>query len=121
MPYDPDNIFAKILRSEIPCKKIFEDDYAFAFHDINPQAPIHVLVIPKGEYENHAAFAAEASAEEIAGFTRAVGEVVEMLGVVKKGGYRLISNCGKNGGQEVPHYHVHILGGAPLGRMVNER
>lgn len=118
MPYDPNNIFAKILRSEIPCKKIFEDDYALAFHDINPQAPIHALVIPKGEYENYAAFAAEASEAEIVGFTRAVGEVAEMLDVTKKGGYRLLINSGRDGGQEVPHYHVHILGGKPLGRMV---
>lgn len=117
MSYDPNNIFAKILRSEIPCKKIYEDDFVLAFHDIHPHAPVHALVIPRGEYENHAAFLEEASEEEILGFYRAVGEVADMLGV-KESGYRLISNSGVNGGQEVPHYHVHILGGGPLGRMV---
>ncbi len=120
MAYDPDNIFAKILRSEIPCKKIYEDDFALAFHDIHPLAPIHALVIPKGDYENQLAFTREASDKEIAGFMRALGEVVEMLGL-QESGYRLISNCGVNGGQEVPHYHVHILGGAALGRMVEKR
>ncbi len=121
MSYDPNNVFAKILRSEIPCKKIMEDDFALAFHDINPQAPVHALVIPRGDYENHAQFIAEASEAEIIGFFRAVNEVIETLGVVDKGGYRLIANCGANGGQEVPHYHVHILGGKNLGRMVAEK
>ncbi len=117
MAYDSNNIFAKILRGEIPCKPIYEDDFALAFHDIHPQAPVHALVIPKGEYENHAAFVSEASEKEILGLARAVREVVEMLGVAE-GGYRLITNCGANGGQEVPHYHIHILGGGPVGRMV---
>jgi len=121
MAYDSNNIFAKILRSEIPCEKIFEDDFALAFHDIHPQAPVHALVIPKGPYENYAAFAADASDEELIGFTRAVSEVVEMLGGSIKGGYRLIANCGAHGGQEVPHYHVHILGGKALGRMVADK
>jgi len=119
MAYDQDNIFAKILRGEIPCNKIYEDDYALAFHDINPQAPVHALVVPKGDYENHAAFAADASEAEILGLSRALAEVVDMLGVAK-GGYRLISNTGANGGQEVPHYHIHILAGGPLGRMVTK-
>lgn len=117
MAYDTNNIFARILRGEIPCNKIYEDDYALAFYDIHPQAPIHALVVPKGDYENHKAFVEEATAEEMIGLSRALSEVVDMLGVAKDG-YRLISNCGLNGGQEVPHYHIHILGGGPLGRMV---
>ncbi|HAX91020.1 MAG TPA: histidine triad nucleotide-binding protein [Rhodospirillaceae bacterium] len=117
MTYDPNNIFAKILRGDIPCKKIYEDDFALAFHDIQPAAPVHALVIPKGEFENHAAFSQKASEAQLVGFHRAVGKVAEMIGV-EQGGYRLISNCGVNGGQEVPHYHVHILGGGRLGRMV---
>jgi len=121
MAYDTNNVFAKILRSEIPCKKIYEDDFAFAFHDINPQAPVHALVIPKGPYENYTTFVAEASEEEIVGFHRAVNEVIESLGVANKGGFRLIVNTGVNGGQEVQHFHIHILGGKVLGRMVAER
>jgi len=120
MSYDPNNIFARILRGEIPCKKIHEDDYALAFHDIHPQAPVHVLVIPKGAYRDYAAFVAQACAEDIVGFARAVAKVAALVGV-DGGGYRLIANCGANGGQEVPHYHVHILGGGPLGRMVAGR
>lgn len=119
MTYDPNNIFAKILRGEIPCKKAYEDDYALAFHDIAPQAPIHVLVIPKGPYRDQDAFSAQASEAEIVGFMRAVGRVAEMTGL-SSGGYRLISNCGINGGQEVPHYHLHLLGGGRLGRMVSK-
>ena len=117
MSYDSNNIFAKILRGEIPCQKIYEDEFALAFYDIHPQAPVHALVIPKGHYENHAAFSAKASDGEVAGFHRALGKVADAIDVTE-GGYRLISNCGANGGQEVPHYHVHILGGGPLGRMV---
>ncbi|MFA6279579.1 MAG: histidine triad nucleotide-binding protein [Bdellovibrionales bacterium] len=117
MTYDPNNLFAKILRGEIPCKKIYEDDFALAFYDIHPAAPVHALVIPKGPYENHAAFTADASEAEIAGFSRAVGKVAALTGVVE-GGYRLIANSGANGGQEVPHYHVHILGGGRLGPMM---
>ena len=117
MAYDSNNIFAKILRGEIPCKKVYEDDFALSFHDIGPQAPVHVLVIPKGPYENQNDFAARASEAEMVGFMRALGKVAEMVGLTD-GGYRAIANCGLNGGQEVPHYHVHLLGGGKLGRMV---
>lgn len=116
-PYDPDNIFAKILRGEIPCDKVYEDDWSFAFHDINPQARVHVLVVPKGEYVSWDDFSAKASAEEIAGFVRAVGHVAREHGLVAPG-YRLLANVGTNGGQEVPHLHVHLFGGGPLGPML---
>ena len=115
--YDPSNIFAKILRSEIPCKKVYEDDFALAFNDINPQAPVHVLVIPKGPYASYDDFIASAGDEEIAGFQRAVAKTINMSDVVATG-YRLIANCGVNAHQEVPHYHVHILGGKDLGAML---
>lgn len=117
MAYDTNNIFARILRGEIPCKKVFENEHALAFHDINPAAPTHVLVIPKGPYEDHAAFAATASADEQAGFTRAVGVVAKEVGA---GGYRLITNNGANAHQEVPHYHVHILAGRALGPLLSK-
>ncbi len=120
MAYDPNNIFAKILRGEIPCDKVYEDDFALAFHDINPQAPVHVLVVPKGEYESLEDFTASAPAELITGFFRAVGEVARRLGLVENG-YRILANVGAHGGQEVPHLHVHIFGGAPLGRMITLR
>ncbi len=116
-PYDPSNIFARILRGEIPCKRVYEDESALAFHDINPQAPVHVLVIPKGEYVSIADFSTKASAQEIAGFWRAVGHVARELGL-EAGGYRLLTNIGQDGGQEVPHLHVHIFGGRRIGRMV---
>jgi diadenosine tetraphosphate (Ap4A) HIT family hydrolase len=116
-PYDPDNIFAKILRGEIPCDKVYEDAWALAFRDIAPQAPVHVLVVPKGAYVSWDDFAAKASAEEIAGFVRAVGKVAREHGLVEPG-YRLLANVGPDGGQEVPHLHVHLFGGAPLGRMI---
>lgn len=119
-PYDPSNIFAKILRGEIPCNKVFEDDWALAFHDIAPQAPVHVLVIPRGEYVSWDDFSARAGAEEIAGFVRAVGHVARSLGLVEPG-YRLLANVGADGGQEVPHLHVHLFGGASLGRMIAPR
>lgn len=119
MPYDPQNIFAKILRGEIPCKKVFEDEYALAFHDINPQAPIHILVIPKGPYVSMADFGSTASPEEIAGFFRAVAKVAADAGLNEKG-YRILANTGADGNQEVPHFHVHIFGGAPLGRMIGK-
>ncbi|MFC3097963.1 histidine triad nucleotide-binding protein [Alteraurantiacibacter palmitatis] len=118
LPYDPGNIFAKILRGEIPCKRVYEDEWALAFHDIAPQAPVHVLVIPKGEYVAWDDFSARASAEEIAGFVRAVGHVARELGLVEPG-YRLLANLGGDGGQEVPHLHVHLFGGRPLGRMIS--
>ena len=116
-PYDPDNIFARILRGEIPCKKVYEDEWALAFHDVAPQAPVHILVIPKGAYVSWEDLAAKAPAEEIAGFVRAVGHVARENGLVEPG-YRLLANVGAHGGQEVPHLHVHLFGGRPLGRMV---
>ena len=115
--YDPGNIFARILRGEIPCKKVHEDQWALAFHDVNPQAPIHVLVIPKGPYVSLADFATTAPAEEVAGFWRAVADTARQLGLVEPG-YRALTNMGPDSGQEVPHFHVHIFGGRPLGRMV---
>ncbi|MBB6252646.1 histidine triad nucleotide-binding protein [Nitrospirillum iridis] len=117
MAYDSTNIFARILRGEIPCKKAFEDDHVLAFHDIHPQAPTHILVIPKGAYVSAADFGATASDAEIAAFTRAVARIAAEAGV-EGSGYRLISNHGPDSHQEVPHYHVHILGGRPLGRLV---
>ncbi|BBE32972.1 histidine triad nucleotide-binding protein [Sphingosinicella microcystinivorans] len=116
-PYDDDNIFARILRGEIPARPVYEDDYAFAFHDINPQAPTHVLVIPKGRYVSWADFSAKATDGEIAGFVRAVGAVARELGI-EEGGYRLLANAGPNSHQEVPHLHVHIFGGKKLGPML---
>jgi histidine triad (HIT) family protein len=117
MAYDPNNIFAKILRGEIPCKKVYEDEHVLAFHDINPQAPIHVLVVPKGQYVSWDDFSANASDREIAGFVRAAGKIARDLGADKKG-YRVLANAGADGGQEVPHFHLHIFAGRPLGRMV---
>ena len=117
MAYDPSNVFARVLRGEIPCKKVHEDEFALAFHDINPLAPVHVLVIPKGAYVSMADFTAQASPEEIAGLFRAVGKVAEMLGLVE-GGYRILANTGANAHQEVPHLHVHVFDGAPLGPML---
>ncbi|NKC32353.1 histidine triad nucleotide-binding protein [Falsiroseomonas selenitidurans] len=116
-PYDPQNIFARILRGEIPAKAVHEDAFALAFHDINPQAPVHVLVIPKGAYVSQADFAAHASDAEIAGFWRAVGHVARTLGL-EATGYRILSNMGEDAGQEVPHFHVHIFGGRRLGHML---
>jgi diadenosine tetraphosphate (Ap4A) HIT family hydrolase len=115
--YDPSNVFARILRGEIPCKKVYEDEWALAFHDINPLAPVHVLVIPKGEYVSMVDFVADASTEEVAGFFRAVGRVAEDLGLMERG-YRLLANHGADAHQEVPHLHVHLFGGAPLGPML---
>jgi len=117
MAYDPNNIFAKILRGEIPCKKFYEDEFVLAFPDISPKAPVHVLVIPKGPYADHQDFAARATDKEIVGFERAVGKVAQMAGAAASG-YRLIANCGANAHQEVPHYHVHVLGGRALGPML---
>ena len=117
LPYDDQNIFAKILRGEIPNQTVFEDDWALAFHDINPQAPVHVLVIPKGRYVSWDDFSAHASEAEIAGFVRAVGQVARDLELVTPG-YRLLANVGQDGHQEVPHLHVHLFGGRPLGPML---
>ena len=116
-PYDDSNIFARILRGELPCKKVYEDEHALAFHDINPLAPVHILVIPKGAYVSWDDFSARGSDAEIAGFVRAVGEVARGQGMVAPG-YRLLANIGRRAGQEVPHLHVHIFGGAPLGPML---
>ncbi|MFO1254792.1 MAG: histidine triad nucleotide-binding protein [Sphingomonadaceae bacterium] len=116
-PYDDQNIFAKILRGEIPNRTVYEDEWALAFHDINPQAPLHVLVIPKGAYVSWDDFSGRASAEEIAGFVRAVGHVAREAGLVEPG-YRLLANIGGHGHQEVPHLHVHIFAGRPLGPML---
>jgi histidine triad (HIT) family protein len=116
-PYDDANIFARILRGEIPNRTVYEDEWVLAFHDINAQAPTHVLVIPKGKYVSFADFSAKASDAEIGGFMRAVGKVAKALGL-EEPGYRLIANMGEHSGQEVPHFHLHIVGGRPLGRMV---
>jgi diadenosine tetraphosphate (Ap4A) HIT family hydrolase len=116
-PYDDQNVFARILRGEIPCKRVDENEHALAFHDINPQAPLHVLVIPKGPYVSAADFHATASEGEIAGFWRAVAQVAKSLGL-EEPGYRLLANVGHDAGQEVPHFHVHLFAGRPLGRML---
>jgi diadenosine tetraphosphate (Ap4A) HIT family hydrolase len=116
-PYDRGNIFARILRGEIPARKVHEDEHALAFHDIAPQAPVHVLVIPKGPYVSVADFSAEAGAEAVAGFWRAVAETARKLGL-EDAGFRVLTNMGHDAGQEVPHFHVHIFGGQPLGPML---
>jgi diadenosine tetraphosphate (Ap4A) HIT family hydrolase len=117
MTYDKNNIFARILRKEIPAKVVYEDDYALAFHDIAPQAPIHILVIPKGEYISFFDFSATATPDAIHGFTKAIHHVIQSFGLQKEG-FRILSNHGAHGHQEVPHYHVHIFGGRPLGPML---
>ena len=116
-PYDDQNIFAKILRGEIPSKRVYEDDFAIAFHDINPQAPTHLLVIPRGAYVSWDDFSARGSDAEIAGFVRAVGAVARAAGLVAPG-YRLLANTGFDSHQEVPHLHVHIFAGRKLGPML---
>jgi histidine triad (HIT) family protein len=117
LPYDDANIFAKILRGEIPARTVYEDSFALAFHDIHPQAPTHVLVIPKGRYVSWDDFSAHATDGEIAGFVRAVGTVARELGLVAPG-YRLLANTGFDSHQEVPHLHVHLFAGRPLGHML---
>lgn len=117
MAYDENNIFAKILRGEIPCDKVYEDDFALAFHDIAPHAPVHILVIPKGPYVSVVDFSANGSAEEIEGFWRAVAKVAHDNNITEDG-FRTIANTGVNGGQEVPHFHVHLLAGKKIGPMV---
>jgi diadenosine tetraphosphate (Ap4A) HIT family hydrolase len=117
--YDPNNIFARILRGEIPCKKVYEDDHVLAFHDINPLAPVHVLVIPKGAYIAIDDFGAKASPDEINAFYAAVSKITADLDL-SADGFRVIANCGLNGGQEVPHFHLHILGGKKLGPMLTK-
>lgn len=115
--YDEGNVFARVLRGELPSKKVYEDQWALAFHDIAPMAPVHILVIPKGAYVSWDDFSLRASEEEIAGFVRAVGQVARDHGLVEPG-YRLLANVGHHGGQEVPHLHVHLFGGGPLGPMI---
>jgi histidine triad (HIT) family protein len=117
MAYDPNNVFARILRGEIPSKKVYEDQHALAFHDISPQTKTHILVIPKGAYVSWDDFSAKASDAEIAGFVRAVGKVARDSGLAEPG-YRILANVGRDGRQEVPHLHVHIFGGQDLGRMI---
>ncbi|MDA7606296.1 HIT domain-containing protein [Pelagibacteraceae bacterium] len=119
MNYDKNNIFAKILRGEIPCKKVYENDYVLSFHDIDPQKKIHVLVVPKGEYINLDDFVQNASDKEIVELNKAITHIGKMLNISnREGGYRVLSNIGKNGGQEVPHLHYHIFGGEQIGKMV---
>ncbi len=117
MAYDENNIFAKILRGEIPCNKAYEDDHVLAFHDINPQTPTHVLVIPKGAYESFDDFSQKASDAEIAALVRAAGKIARDEGVAEAG-YRVLANTSADGLQEVPHFHLHIFGGQDCGRMI---
>ncbi len=117
--YDDSNIFARILRGEIPSRRVFEDEYAIAFHDIAPQAPVHVLVIPRGRYVSLADFAAQAGDAEIAGFWRAVGRVAHEMGL-EQAGYRVLANMGEHAGQEVAHFHVHLFAGRALGPMLTK-
>ena len=117
MSYDDQNIYAKILRGEIPCDKVYENDHALAFRDIAPQAPVHVLVIPKGPYVSYVEFSEQASDTELAGFMRAVGAVAAQLGIAEAGS-RILSNQGGDGHQEVPHFHLHVFAGKNLGRMI---
>lgn len=119
MAYDPNNVFARILRGELPCRKLFETPHSLAFHDIRPQAPVHVLVIPKGAYVSMEDFSAKASDAEMADFVRAVGRAARETGVVESG-YRLLANCGPDANQEVPHLHVHVFAGRRLGRMIDK-
>ena len=118
MAYDNDNVFAKILRGELPCDKVYENDHALAFKDIQPQAPVHILVIPKGPYVSLDDFSKNASDAEVSGFFRAVGQVARDACVVETG-YRMLANHGADGRQEVPHFHVHVFGGRDLGGMVH--
>ena len=122
MNYDKNNIFAKILRGEIPCKKIYEDEFVLAFHDISPQKKVHALIIPKGEFVDLDDFSVKASEKEITGLIKGISLVAKKIGVsdeVKGGGYRSLVNVGENGGQEVSHLHFHIFGGEKVGRMVS--
>jgi len=116
-PYDDQNVFAKILRGELPCTKVYEDEWTLAFLDIAPLAPVHILVIPKGPYVSWDDFTASASEAEIAGYVRAIGQIARDENLVVEG-YRLLANVGRNSGPEIPHLHVHIFGGRPLGPMV---
>lgn len=117
MIYDAGNIFAKILRGEVPCKKVYENEFVFAFHDVAPEAPVHVLIVPKGEYVSFDDFSAQASPDELHGFFAAIGKVAELLGVAESG-YRLVTNHGPDASQSVFHFHVHLLAGKPLGKLL---
>jgi diadenosine tetraphosphate (Ap4A) HIT family hydrolase len=117
MPYDRNNIFARILRGELPCTRVYEDEHVLAFRDIQPQAPIHIIVIPKGEYVSVDDFSEKASDAELAAFTRAIGEIARQEGVAE-GGYRILANHGKAAHQEVPHFHLHLFAGRDLGPML---
>tara|TARA_B100001057_G_scaffold447152_1_gene486398 strand:- start:275 stop:640 length:366 start_codon:yes stop_codon:yes gene_type:complete len=120
MSYDENNIFAKILRGEIPCKKIYEDDYVLSFHDINPQKKIHVLVIPRGKYIDLDDFSKNASSDEMVGLLKGINIVAQKMGISDDTGkgYRALANISEHGGQEVPHLHFHLFGGEPVGKMV---
>ena len=120
MAYDRNNVFARILRGEIPCQKVYEDEHVLAFHDISPQTPMHLLVIPKGEYVSLDDFSEKASVAELAAFVRAVGHIARARGVAKTG-YRILANIGRDGHQEVPHFHAHVVGGRDLGAMLPRR
>lgn len=117
LPYDETNIFAKILRGELPNRTVYEDEWVLAFHDIAPQAPTHILVIPKGDYVSWDDFSSKASDTEIAAFVRAVGKIARDLGLPAQG-YRLLANTGLDANQEVPHFHMHILAGKPMGPLL---
>ncbi len=119
MAYDPNNIFAKILKGDIPCQKIYQDKYALAFYDVNPQAALHALIIPTGPYISSDDFHEKASDVELVGYYRALNKVLETLNLKENDGYRLLSNSGKNAKQEVPHFHTHIFGKQPLGLMLS--
>lgn len=117
MSYDTTNVFARILRGEIPCKEVYQDEFALAFHDIRPLAPVHVLVIPKGPYVSLDDMTAQATPEFVGGFFRAVAETARVLGIVGSG-YRILANIGRDAHQEVMHFHVHLFAGRPLGSML---
>ena len=117
MPYDRNNVFARILRGELPCSRVYEDEHVLAFRDINPQAPTHIIIIPKGEYVSVDDFSEKASDAESAAFLRAVGRIAKQEGVVA-GGYRILANHGAAAHQEVPHFHLHLFGGRDLGPML---
>lgn len=118
MTYEENNIFTKILSGEIPCDKVFEDEYALGFRDIEPKKKVHILVIPKGKYSDIVDFGSRASAEEVVGFYKAVAQIADDEGITTEG-FRIIANTGVFGGQEVPHFHLHLLGGEPVGKMVS--
>ena len=117
MAYDRNNVFARILRGELPCRKVYEDEHVLAFHDIHPQAPTHIIVIPKGEYVSVDDFSETASEAELAGFLRAIARIVRQEGVID-GGYRILANHGEAAHQDVPHFHLHLVGGRDLGPML---